>query len=185
MIIYIFIIFLVLGMAFFFTSYLFAYRRLLKGEAPFVPVSGTAILEIIKALGIKDDSVVYDLGCGDGRILFAGHKLQPKATYVGLEKNLVIFLCAWIRTMKMKKPHRIKIFKKDFFSEDISKATHVFTYLMPKMMKNLAPKLQKELAAGTRLVSYNFPLKNKNPSRVIGLKTGKLFAPSKLYVYDF
>ena len=53
------------------------------------------------------------------------------------------------------------------------------------MMKNLAPKLEKELAPGTRLVSCSFPLKNRKPASVIDLRNGKFFSQLKLYVYNF
>jgi len=187
MIIFVYILISLLGLAvaLFLAAYSSSYWRLLKGEAPYVPVSGKAIPEIIKALDIKKDSVVYDLGCGDGRVLFAAHKFQPKAVYVGLEKNLAIFLCAWIRARRLKKSDSVKIFKKDFFSKDISEATHVFTYLMPKMMKNLAPKFQKELAPGTRLVSCDFPISRKEPSQIIELRKDGYSPFYKLFVYDF
>lgn len=183
--IYILVSLLGLAIAFFLASYISSYWRLLAGEAPYVPVSGKAIPGIIKTLDIRENSVVYDLGCGDGRILFAGYESQPKAIYVGLEKNPAIFLCAWIRAKKIKKPRRVKIFRRDFLFEDISKATHVFAYLMPRMMEKLAPKFEKELAPGTRVVSCDFPIKTRETAVVIKFE-GNKYAPSyRLFVYDF
>jgi SAM-dependent methyltransferase len=187
MILFAYILVSVLGLAvvFFLVSYISSYWRLLEGEAPYVPVSVSAIPEVIKVLGIKKNSIVYDLGCGDGRVLFAGHKFQPKATYIGLEKNIAIFLYAWIRTMKIKKPRRVKIFKRDFLFEDISKATHIFAYLMPRMMEKLTPKFERELAPGARVVSCDFPIRTREPVGVIEVENEEYKPLCKLFVYDF
>ena len=128
MIFFVYLLFFLFFLAAFFLvfSYLLSYIRLLKGEAPFVPVPRVMISEIIDSLDIKENSVVYDLGCGDGRILFAAYESQPKATYIGIEKNLSIFLYAWIRTKKIEKPHHVEIRKKDFFRK-ISRAQRTFS----------------------------------------------------------
>lgn len=166
-------------------SFFFSYYRLLRGDAPFVPVPSVVMSEITKALEIGENSVVYDLGCGDGKVLMACLRTQPKAKYVGYEINLSIFLLAWIRMLKTKKYRSIKIFRKNFFGADFSKATHVFTYLMPRQMEKLEEKFERELSPGTRLVTCSFPLKIKEPSGIIELGRSKLFLVRKIYVYDF
>ena len=166
-------------------SYLFSFYRLLRGNAPFVPVPSAVIPEITKALGISENSVVYDLGCGDGKVLMACASSQPKAKYVGYEISLAIFLLAWIRILKMKRSRSIKVFRKNFFGADFSKATHIFTYLMPKQMGKLEEIFERELTSGTRLVTCSFPLKIKKPSDVIDLERSEFLLVRKLYVYDF
>lgn len=167
------------------SSFYFSYFRLLRGEAPFVPLPRRAISEVLKALEINQNSVVYDLGCGDGRVLLAAHEAQPLAKYVGYEKNFVIFLLARLKVFKIRKPHSIKILKNDFFLENLSPATHIFTYLLPKPMRGLDLKLKGELRPGTRLVSCDFPLKSKNPTQVIDIKSSRFAVAGSLYVYDF
>jgi len=166
-------------------SYFFSFYRLLRGDAPFVPVPSAVLPEIAKALEIRENSVVYDLGCGDGKVLIACSRAQPKAKYVGYEISLAIFLLAWIRILKMKKSCSMKIFRKNFFGENLSKATHIFTYLMPKQMRQLEEKFERELSPGTRLVTCTFPLKKKEPAGIIDLGRSELFLARKLYVYDF
>jgi len=167
------------------TSYFFSYYRLLRGDAPFVPVPSVVLPEITKALGIRENSVVYDLGCGEGKVLMACASSQPKAEYVGYEISLAVFILAWIRIWKTKKYRSIKVFRKNFFGADLSKATHVFTYLMPKQMEKLEEKFERELAPGTRLVTCSFPLKIKEPSSIIDLGRSELLLARKIYVYDF
>lgn len=168
-----------------FVAYFISFFRLLRGDAPFVPVPSAVLPEITKALGIKENSVVYDLGCGDGKVLMACAKAQPKAKYIGYEISLAIFLLAWIRIFKKKKCHSIKIFRKNFFGADFSKATHIFTYLMTKQMEKLEEKFEQELSPGTRLVTCSFPLKTKKPSSIIDLERSELALVKKIYVYDF
>lgn len=177
--------FIVLTVFSFIFSYYVSFYRLLRGDAPFVPVPSGILSEIAKALEIKEGSVVYDLGCGDGRILTGCCFTQPKAEYIGYETNLPIFLLAWIRILKTKKSCSIKVFRKNFFGENLSKATHIFTYLMPRPMERLEEKFKRELAPGTRLVTCAFPLKNKEPDKIIDLGQSELSITNKLYVYDF
>jgi len=180
------VVFLILAFFIFYSlSYLLALQRLVRGDAPFVPVPTAALSEIAKALEIGENSSVYDLGCGDGKVLVACSKVQPKAKYFGYEISLAIFLLAWIRSFKNRKSSKMKIFRKNFFREDLSGATHIFTYLMPKQMKKLEEKFEKELLPGTRLVSCTFHLQNKKPDRVIDLNLSKYAIASKLYVYNY
>jgi hypothetical protein len=166
-------------------SYFSSFYRLLRGDAPFVPVPSAVLPEIAKALEIGENSVVYDLGCGDGKVLIACSKVQSKARYVGYEISLAIFLLAWIRIFRVKKSRSMKILRKNFFGENLSKATHVFTYLMPKQMEQLEKKFEQELKPGTRLVTCTFPLKEKEPTSIIELGRSEIFLARKLYVYDY
>lgn len=183
---YLIIVFFVLALfAFYSFSYISALHRLVRGDAPFVPVPSAALSEIAKALEISENSAVYDLGCGDGKVLVACSKVQPKAEYSGYEISFAIFLLARMRSFRNRKLNKIKIFRKNFFREDLSGATHIFTYLMPKQMKLLEEKFEKELAPGTRVVSCTFPLQNKRPSEIIELNLPKYSIASKLYVYGY
>src|SRR3989339_1582916 len=65
-----------------------------KNKVPFVAASSYVLEDIAKALEVKDDSVVYDLGCGDGRILIYLSKLNSKANYIGVENSAFPILLA-------------------------------------------------------------------------------------------
>jgi hypothetical protein len=185
-ILYFIVVFLILAFLIFYSfSYLSALQRLVRGDAPFVPVPTAALSEIAKALEINENSIVYDLGCGDGKVLVACSRIQPKANYFGYEISFAIFLLAWIRSFRQRKSSKIKILRKNFFHEDFSGATHVFTYLMPKQMKKLEKKFEDELSSGARLVSCTFALQNKKPDKVIDLNLPKYSIASKLYVYNY
>ena len=162
---------------YFFTWQLVA--TFLKGEAPFVPTKAGILPKIAEAMKLEGNSILYDLGCGDARVLVACHKLQPQAQYVGFEKNIIPYLWARFRIWEAGLSKNIRVYKKDFFEADLSGATHVFCYLVPKQMEKLDPKLEKELKKGKRVISLRFRLPDKIPQKTISLGN------EKLYIYEF
>ena len=158
-----------------------------KNKVPFVAASNGVLKDINSALCVKDDSVVYDLGCGDGRILFYLSRINSKAKYIGVENNLFPILLAKLGAFlnKKKTGGSIEIIDNDFFKQDLSKATHIFTYLYPNIMDELLPKFQKELKPGTKLVSLAFKFTSKPYNEEIDLKRNKYKLGRKIYVYEF
>lgn len=158
-----------------------------KNKAPFVTSSSAVLKDINHALDIKDDSVVYDLGCGDGRVLFYLSRVNNKAKYIGIENGAFPFLLSKAGNYynKKKTNNEVEILRKNFFNQDLSNATHIFTYLYPNVMDDLLSKFDKELKPGTRLVSLSFKFTNKIASREIDLNRSKYKLGRKLYVYDF
>lgn len=156
-------------------------------KVPFVPIPNSIMKEVNKALDIKDGSVVYDLGCGDARVLIQNSMMSPNARYIGLENSLFPFIVAYAESWfyKLKTKRKIELYKKDFFKHDVSDATHVFVYLFPEVMDKLLPKFEKELKSGTRLVSVTFKFTNKEPVREIDLLRNKYQLARKMYVYEF
>ncbi len=158
-----------------------------KNKAPFVTSSRAVLKDIEKALKVKDDSVVYDLGCGDGRILFYLSRACPKAKYFGIENGVFPFLLSKIGAHynQKKTNNLVEILRTDFFKHDLSKATHIFTYLYPNVMDDLLSKFDSELKPGTRLVSLSFQFTNKRPIQEIDLNRSKYKLGRKIYVYQF
>ncbi len=140
-------------------------------------------------LDLKDDSVFYDLGCGDGRVLFYLAKKVPKAKYKGVENGPFPLVFSYINKWVNRKKaggNRVEIIKKDFFEQDLSDATHVFAYLYPNIMDDLLPKFDKELPKGTKVVSTSFQFTLKRPIAEIDLERNGYFdLARKLYIYEF
>ncbi len=154
-------------------------------KAPFVPVGKKTIPRIVQALNIKPNSQVYDLGCGDARVLIAAWREQGQAEYFGLDKDWLPIICSWWKIFLVGRPKNITVLKRDFFKQDLSRATHIFVYLFPKLMDQLLPKLQAELKPGAKLVSCDFCFSNKKPAQVINLNRPRKSLGKKLFIYEF
>jgi tRNA G46 methylase TrmB len=158
-----------------------------KNRTPFVTSSNHILSEIEKAMEIKDNSIVYDLGCGDGRILFHLSLSNKNAKYIGIENGTFPFLLSKIGSYINKKrtSNDVSIIRVNFFKQDLSDATHIFTYLYPNVMDDLLLKFDKELRPGTRLVSLSFKFTNKQPLLEVDLRRSKYKLGRKLYIYQF
>ena len=168
----------------FFCYFLIREMLIFRNTAPFVPTRASAVDEIVQVIGmLPAGSVMYDLGCGEGRILRAVADKNPESRYVGLDIRRIPY---YLAKHKSKGRDNMLFERGDFYKKDFSDATHIYTYLYPKVMVGLQPKFEKELKPGTMLYSLDFPFKDKQPVRTI-----RLAAPSKkslakeLYVYEF
>ena len=106
---------------------------------------------------ITKDDIVYDLGCGDGTALSVAAG-EFGARGVGIEIDPLRYLTSKVRFKINGLNRRIKIFKKNFHNADISKASVVFVYLVPKALERLQPKFERELKKGTRIVSLRYQM---------------------------
>ncbi len=158
-----------------------------RAKVPFIPVPNIILKDIYKILDVKETSVVYDLGCGEGRVLFYISKFVPKARYIGIENSPFPLLLARIRAWWHTKSTgtKIEIINQDFFEHNLSDATHIFTYLYPSVMDDLLPKFDRELKSGTRLVSVSFKFTAKQPIAEFDLGRSKYKLARKIYVYEF
>ena len=145
--------------------YLFLFVQLLLGlmfvfltlalftGAPFVPTKKKTAEKMIELAQIENNDIVYDLGSGDGRLLFLARK-RTHNTIVGIEINPLLVFLTWIKQLVLGA--RIKPVWGNFWNTPISDADVVFVYLLPWKMDRLADKLEKELKPGTTIVSNSF-----------------------------
>lgn len=173
---------LIIILLFFFFILLF--QDILKGSVPFVPARKGIENEIVQALQLSNTSRIVDLGSGDGRILFAVLTKYPGVTAQGYEWKWLPLIIS--KTKQIFSPHKVNFSRQDFFTVDVSGYTHVFTYLFPRIMDELLPKLLKELPKGARLVSCDFEFTHKKPIEIIELvRDKKNPLGKKLFVYEF
>lgn len=104
---------------------------------------------------VGKDDVVYDLGCGDGMALNVA-AAEFGASGVGIEIDPLRYLFSKIRFELNGLNKKVKIIKNNFNKVNISDASVVFVYLVPKALTRLKPKLLKELKPGTLLVSFRY-----------------------------
>lgn len=157
------------------------FSTIFRKRAPFVPAPRVMIDHLPNLVDLDKNSTVYDLGCGDGRVLHSLHRHFPAARYIGIENDIFPFLLARLLNWRIASS-RFAIKRKNFFNEDLSSATHIAMYLFPEVMDQLLPKLTKELRAGAVLVSFDFPFTDKKPERII---TAPELGRHQLFVYRF
>lgn len=133
--------------------------------APWVPTRKDDLSTIIEALKLTKESVFYDIGCGDGRLVIAAAERGANAT--GLEISLLPYIIAHIRRLFSPTRSRIQIKYKNLWNTNLSDATHIYFFLMPAMFPRLMEKLKKELKPGSIMVSYVWPLPQWTPTEVI------------------
>lgn len=123
----------------------------------YVPTPHEVVDAMLKLANVTPRDVVYDLGCGDGRIPIAAAKAYG-ARSVGIDIDPQRIKEATANVEAAGVGSRVKILNGDLFETDISEATVVTLYLLPSLNIKLMPKLQKELRAGTRIVSHSFDM---------------------------
>ncbi|MDM7275683.1 MAG: class I SAM-dependent methyltransferase [Thermoprotei archaeon] len=139
---------------------------------PFVPTRREAMDLVFKILDLNDDDVFYDLGCGDGRVVIEVLKKFPvrRGVCVEVRKDL---LEEAVRRAKLEGvSNRFIAIHGDFFDIPLKDATVVYMYLLASVNEALKPKLSKELAPGTRIISLDFQVPGWKPLKIVGSKSG-------------
>jgi 16S rRNA A1518/A1519 N6-dimethyltransferase RsmA/KsgA/DIM1 with predicted DNA glycosylase/AP lyase activity len=127
--------------------------------APWVPTRLKKARKMLEMANIQPDEVIYDLGCGDGRIIvMAARKFNAQA--VGVEIELIKYLWCQLLITILGLRKKVKVVRGDLFKQDISQADIVFCYLLQSTNDRLEEKLKLELQPKTRVVSNTFLFHN-------------------------
>lgn len=124
-------------------------------EVPYFPTPDQAVDAMLKLAGTGPNDVVYDLGCGDGRIVIAAAKFFG-ARAVGIEIDPSPLRMAVYSARRAGVGDRVRFVRGDLFEADIREATVVTLFLLENVNRRLLPKLLKELEPGTRIVAYRY-----------------------------
>ncbi|MEM4727883.1 MAG: class I SAM-dependent methyltransferase [Candidatus Bathyarchaeia archaeon] len=126
--------------------------------APYVPTPINIVKKMLEVGGAGPDDIVYDLGCGDGRILFTAIEEFNVKKAVGYELNASMCEAVMRKVKNKSLEDRIEVINGNFFLADLSSATLITLYLTTSGNTKLKPKFEKELRDGTRIVSHDFPI---------------------------
>jgi SAM-dependent methyltransferase len=133
-------------------------------DVPYVPTSNAVVEAMLKLAGVKKTDIVYDLGCGDGRIVITAAKLYG-AHGVGIDINPERIQEARANAKQAGVEALVKFEENDLFAADIHNATVVTLYLLPSVNLKLRPKLLSDLKEGTRVVSHSFDMGDWKPEK--------------------
>ena len=127
----------------------------LVNGAPFVPTPMKRVRKMLETAGVKKGNTVYDIGCGDGRMVYlAANEFGANAT--GYELSPLVYLLAIIRKFFWRS--KAKIIFGNFKKKNLKNADFIFCYLLPDTLKSLENKFKTELNPGTKIVSYAFEI---------------------------
>ena len=126
--------------------------------APYVPTPYSVVRRMLELADAGVDDMVYDLGCGDGRILFTAVEEFGVKKAVGYE--LKASMCESVRRNVLRKglAGSIEVINENFFLADLSQASLVTLYLTTSGNTKLRPKFEQELRGGAKVVSHDFPI---------------------------
>lgn len=136
-----------------------------KPDILYVPTPQDVVDKMLELAQVTKDDLVYDLGCGDGRIVVtAAKRYGCKAIGYDIDRKRVRESLANVE--KNNVGHLVRIEHEDVFTLDLSKASVVTLYLLPELNVKLIPQLEK-LKPGSRIVSHDFDMKGVKPDKII------------------
>ncbi len=151
---------LVMTAALCFPSGLPAQDRIL--DVPYVPTKFPVVDEMLKMAGVAKPDLLYDLGCGDGRIVI-GAAQKYGARGVGIDLDPARIRECEANAISAGVTEQVKFYTGDLFEADFREASVVSLYLLTSVNLKLRPRLLRELRPGSRVVSHNFGMDNWKP----------------------
>jgi SAM-dependent methyltransferase len=131
----------------------------------YVPTPQEVVDKMLEVAKVTKDDLVYDLGCGDGRIVCtAAKKYKCKAFGYDIDPARIKDSEATKAKLDKDVQKLVKFEKKDIFELDLSKATVITLYLLPTLNVKLIPQLKK-LKDGSRIVSHDFDMRGVTPDK--------------------
>lgn len=152
--------------------------------APFVATPLPVVKQMLTVAEIKQGEIVYDLGCGDGRVtIMAAQEFGARAIGVEMREDLAKQATGKVNELGLD--DRVKIVQGDMFKIDLSQADVVTLYLTTSANDKVKPKLEAELKPGARVVSHDYEILGWRPVKIDNFcENPRLGYPSHtIYVY--
>lgn len=135
-------------------------------DVPYVPTNEEVVNAMLELAQVNGDDIVYDLGCGDGRIVIAAAK-NYGATGRGIDIDPERIREANENASDAGVTDKVKFIQQDLFEADFSEASVVTLYLLSSVNLKLRPKLLEQLKPGTRIVSHAFDMDDWEPQQTV------------------
>jgi precorrin-6B methylase 2 len=152
-----------------------------EDRALFVGTPPSVVEQMLKLAKVSKDDLVYDLGCGDGRIVVAA-ALQYGCRAVGYETAPSQLRKANENVRRHGVEKLVRIENRDIFTLDLSDATVITLYLLPEMNERLLPQLEK-LKDGSRIVAHDYGIEGVRPTKVMAMTAVENGTPRELFLY--
>jgi tRNA A58 N-methylase Trm61 len=148
--------------------------------APVYPTPETVVDQMLTIAQVRPGEMVYDLGCGDGRIVIAAAQ-KFKAHAVGIEIRRDIYERTLATVASLGLSDQVKIIHGNALKYDLSPADVVTLYLLTSSNERLKPMLLKDLKPSARVVSHDFEIRGWKPVAVNKMVVGG--RPHTIYLY--
>ncbi len=136
----------------------------IKLDAPYVSTPEPVVVAMLRLASVHKGDMVYDLGCGDGRIVIAAARdFGARGVGIDIDPRRIDEANAAARSAGVSGSVRFSV--QDLFQTDFSEATVMALYLYPELNARLLPKLRSELRPGARVVSHQFGISGWNPDQ--------------------
>ncbi|MDO5522431.1 MAG: class I SAM-dependent methyltransferase [Bacteroidia bacterium] len=137
-------------------------------DVPYVPTPMDVVEAMLDLAKVGKNDVVYDLGCGDGRMVVTAAK-KYGATGIGVDLNPDRIEDANRNAREQGVTDKVKFYEGNLFDFDFSKANVLTLYLLPDVNLKLKPKILKEMKPGSRVVSHAFDMGDWEPDKQISV----------------
>jgi len=152
-------------------------------DSVYVPTPDDVVAKMLKVAGVTKDDIVYDPGCGDGRIVVTAAK-KYGCRGVGIELSPKLVKSARANAVRNNVKDLVKILEEDIYVVDMSEATVVTLYLLPGMNVKLIPQLQK-LDPGARIVAHDYRFNGRvaRPDKTITMTSKEDAVKHRIYLW--
>jgi 2-polyprenyl-3-methyl-5-hydroxy-6-metoxy-1,4-benzoquinol methylase len=144
-----------------------------RKDVPYVPTPEAVVERMLEMAGVTSKDVVYDLGCGDGRIVIAAARRGARGVGIDIDPERIRESKANAAAEGVSQ--RVKFAVQDLFETDMSEATVVTLYLLSSVNLKLRPKLLSELKPGTRIVSHAFDMGDWKPEQTAEVDGNRIY----------
>jgi SAM-dependent methyltransferase len=142
-----------------------------KPDVVFVPTPPEVVAKMLEMAAVGKQDVVYDLGCGDGRIVITAVQKFGAKKGIGIDIDPQRIKESTENAKKAGVTDRVKFLQQDLFKTDISEASVVTLYLLPSLNVRLRPYLFHMLRPGDRIVSHSFDMAEWKPDQTADVDT--------------
>jgi len=156
-------------------------EQLREPDVVFVPTPQDVVDKMLELAKVKNGDLIYDLGCGDGRIVVtAAQKYGCRA--IGYDIDPLRVAESLENVEHNNVGHLVRIEQKDIFTLDLSRANVVTLYLLPELNVELIPQLEK-LKPGSRIVSHDFDMEGVKPDEVVQIVSKEDGIEHEIYLW--
>src|SRR3989344_7338874 len=120
------------------------YLLIFRYKAPWVPIFKNDLPRLDRLIQFETGKTFYDLGCGNGRVIFYLARKYPQVNFVGVEISLIFFLICFLRKV-LGHYSNVSLILNDYMRLDLNQADYIFVFARDKTVQDIAEKLEREI----------------------------------------